>query len=129
MRMPSWVRCLPRRTAILAATLLLALLTLRAWDSQRGPPLAPWNLVVPEELRAGEIDATGRAGCPAAGDAAFTTVCAKATEALESEDRIRTNRYVASSPLHPARFAQDWNRSSSWRRRARRRAPWSCRMG
>ena len=33
------------------------------------------------------------------------------TAALEPEDRVRANRYFAGSPLHPGRFATDWNRS------------------
>ena len=111
MRLPPWVRRLPRRMALLAATLLVALLALRIWDSQRGPPLRPWHLVVPEELRAEEIDTTDWAGYLAAKAAAFATVRAEVTEALEPEDRIGANRYFAGGPLHPARFAQDWNRS------------------
>jgi alpha-beta hydrolase superfamily lysophospholipase len=111
MRMPRWVRRLPRRIALIAATLLVGLLVLRIWDSQRGPPLEPWHLVVPEELSAEEIDAADWAGYLAAEEAAFATVRAEVTGALEPEDRIRTNRYFTGSPVHPGRFAQDWNRS------------------
>ncbi|HEV7264145.1 MAG TPA: alpha/beta hydrolase [Falsiroseomonas sp.] len=111
MRLPRWVRRLPRRILLLAATLLVALLVLRIWDIQRGPPLEAWHLVVPEELRADEIDAADWAGYLAAEAAAFATVRTEVSGALEPEARIPANRYFAGSPLNPGRFASDWNRS------------------
>ncbi|MGK7869879.1 alpha/beta hydrolase [Falsiroseomonas sp. E2-1-a20] len=108
---PRWLRRLPGRIVVLAATLLLALLILRVWDTERGPPLAPWHLVVPEELRAEQIDSADWTGWLAAEAAAFATVRTKVTETLEPEDRFAANRYFADSPLHPARMVQDWNRS------------------
>jgi alpha-beta hydrolase superfamily lysophospholipase len=111
MRIRSWVRRLSRRIALVATMALLALLVLRVWDSQRGPPLGPWHLVVPEELRADDIDAADWPRYLAAEQAAFATVRAKVTGTLEPEDRIRLNRYFDGSPLYPGRFAQDWNRS------------------
>jgi alpha-beta hydrolase superfamily lysophospholipase len=111
MSMPQWVWRLLRRVALIAVTLLVILLILRVWDVQRGPPLAAWHLVVPEELRAGEMDATNWAGYLAAEAAAFATVRAEVTSALQPEDRTRANRYFIDSPLHPGRFVTDWNRS------------------
>lgn len=111
MRMPAWIRRLPRRLALGAAMLMVALLVLRIWDSQRGPPLSPWHLVVPEELGAKALDAADWPGYLAAEEAAFATVRHKVTEVLEPQDQIPANRYFAGSPLHPAHFAQDWNRS------------------
>lgn len=109
--MPAWIRRLPGRLALGVAMLLLLLFALRAWDSQRGPPLRPWHLVVPEEMDAAALDAADWPRYLAVEQAAFATVRARVTEALEPEDRIAPNRYFAGSPLHPARFAQDWNRS------------------
>jgi alpha-beta hydrolase superfamily lysophospholipase len=111
MRMPSWVRRLPKRIALGAAMLVVALLALRIWDTQRGPPLRPWHLVVPEEMHAEAIDAADWSRYLAVEEAAFATVRTKVTEALEPEDRTPANRYFAGSPLYPAHFAQDWNRS------------------
>ena len=111
MRMPAWIRRLPGRLAVGVAVVVAALLGLRIWDSQRGPPLAPWHLLVPEELRAEALDATDWPGYIAAEAAAFATVRSKVTDALEPPDRVPANRYFAASPLHPAHFAQDWNRS------------------
>ena len=88
--MPAWIRRLPRRLALGAAMLLVALLVLRIWDSQRGPPLSPWHLVVPEELSAKALDAADWPGYLAAEDAAFATVRHKVTEALEPQDGLYT---------------------------------------
>jgi alpha-beta hydrolase superfamily lysophospholipase len=109
--MPSWIRRLSKGAAVGAAALAVALLALRAWDSERGPPLRPWHLKVPEEMRAEAIDAADWPRYLAAEDAVFATVRTQVTEALDAEDRTPANRYFAGSPLHPARFAQDWNRS------------------
>ncbi|WP_240756714.1 alpha/beta hydrolase [Roseicella aquatilis] len=100
-----------RRIALLAVTLVILLLALRIWDTQRGPPLRPWHLVVPEELDAEAIDAADWLAYLTAEEAAFATVRDQVTSALEPEDRIPANRYFAGSPLHPGRFARDWNRS------------------
>ncbi|MDO9503040.1 carboxylesterase [Falsiroseomonas sp.] len=109
--MPWWVRRLPRRILLLTATLLVVLLALRIWDIRHGPPLAPWHLVVPEELRAEQIDAADWGRYLAAEAAAFATVRTEVTAALEPQDRIPANRYFTGSPLYPGRFVQDWNRS------------------
>ena len=91
--------------------LLFALLALRAWDAEQGPPLRPWHTVVPEELHAAALDTADWAVWLAAEQAALDTVRTQVTERLAPEDRIAANRYFAGSPLHPGRFPQDWNRS------------------
>ncbi|WP_376099895.1 alpha/beta hydrolase [Roseomonas sp. CCTCC AB2023176] len=89
----------------------IALVAFRAWDSERGPPLQPWHLVVPEELRAEALDAADWPDYLAAEEATFAAVRARVTEALEPEARIPANRYFRESPLFPGRFPRDWNRS------------------
>ena len=42
-----------KRAAWAVAVGLLTLLAVRAFDSQRGPPLESWHAVVPKELTAG----------------------------------------------------------------------------
>jgi alpha-beta hydrolase superfamily lysophospholipase len=102
-------RLLRRSAALLL--LLLALVGLRAWDATRGPPLRPWHTVIPEELDAGALDGADWGRYLAVEEAAFATVQAQVTEALEKEDRVLANRYFAGSPLYPKHFPQDWNRS------------------
>jgi len=100
-----------KRSAILAAVIAATVLALRAWDSQQGRPLARWHTFVPEELRAGELDRADWDAYLRAEEAAFASVEREVTAALEPEDRVPSNRYFAESPLHPARFPTDWNRS------------------
>ena len=43
--------------------------------------------------------------------AAFDAVHREVEEKLPPKDRVPVNRYFAGSPVHPGRFAQDWNHS------------------
>jgi alpha-beta hydrolase superfamily lysophospholipase len=100
-----------RRGAALALVAAATLLAMRAWDAQRGPPLRPWHRFVPAELRADRLDAADWARYLAAEDAALAAVRAEVSARLEEEDRVPSNRYDTASPVNPAGFAQDWNRS------------------
>jgi alpha-beta hydrolase superfamily lysophospholipase len=102
---------LVRRLALSLLVLLGGFVALRAWESGRGPGLRPWHTVVPPELDAKALDAADWAGFLAAEDAAFEVVRREVVGRLSPEDRSPANRYDPASPLHPARFATDWNRS------------------
>ena len=99
---------------LLVAFLLLlgGVLGLRIWDVERGPALRPWHMLVPPELDAAALDATDWAGFLAAEDRAFAAVQREVVARLRPKDRGPANRYDPASPLHPARFATDWNRSA-----------------
>lgn len=90
---------------------IATIVLVRAVDSLRGPPLQLWHKVIPHELKAAELDRTDWAGYLAAEDGVFRTVEQEVTAKLPQADRVPGNRYFAGSPLHPARFATDWNRS------------------
>lgn len=95
-----------------AVALVLALVVgVRAVQAVLGPELRPWHRVVPPELEAHELDRADWRAWLAAEDRAFETVRREVTERLEPEDRVPANRYFEASPLNPARFATDWNRS------------------
>ena len=100
-----------RRVLILAAAVFVTLFAVRAWDSQRGPPLEPWHTYVPRELSAREIDAADWAQYLKAEDAVFESVRAEVTDQLPERDRVPVNRYFAASPIYPGSFKHDWNRS------------------
>jgi len=109
--MRSRILRLLRRGTLLAFVAIATLLAVRAYDSLRGPPLEPWHTFVPNELRATELDDADWAEYLKAEDAVFAAVRREVTEQLDAEDRIPVNRYFDGSPIHPARFAKDWNRS------------------
>ena len=45
-----------RRVLVLVLVAVGAIVGLRAWDSQRGPPLEVWHTYVPHDLHAADID-------------------------------------------------------------------------
>lgn len=101
---------LKRGTALLAVA-LLTVLAVRVFDKERGPPLQPWHTHVPVELVGAALAAADWSRYIAAEDATFEDVRENVTQKLEGAARNPANRYFEGSPLHPARFAHDWNRS------------------
>ncbi|WP_050997915.1 alpha/beta hydrolase [Dyella japonica] len=98
-------------TSIVALVFLVSLLGIRAWDSQQGDPLAPWQTFVPDELTPSQLDATDWTGYLAAEQHAFDQVKTEVTDKLEPSERVATNRYFQGAPMYPGHFAHDWNRS------------------
>ena len=90
---------------------VFGLLGIRAWDSQRGPPLAVWHTYAPDELTAKDLEHLDWNGYLKAEAALFDQVRAKVTGKLEPDQRIAANRYFDGSPIYPGKFATDWNRS------------------
>jgi alpha-beta hydrolase superfamily lysophospholipase len=86
-------------------------LAARVFELTRGAPLSPWHEFVPEELHADAIDEADWPAYLAAEEAAFDAVRREVTEQLAPAERVAINRYFEGSPLHPGRFATDWNRS------------------
>ena len=58
------------------AVVLLTVLVVRAYDSQRGPPLELWHTYVPHELTAAEIDKSDWDAVPRRRAARSSTRCA-----------------------------------------------------
>ena len=100
-----------KRTALLVGAVVITLLAVRIWDTQRGPELELWHTFAPVELSAEELDEADWGRYLAAEQAAFDEVQAEVTADLDPEDRAPINRYFEGSPVYPGHFAQDWNRS------------------
>jgi alpha-beta hydrolase superfamily lysophospholipase len=101
-----------KRAVVLLAAVFVTLVAVRAWDSQRGPPLEPWHTFAPHELHARELDAADWPRYLQAEDAIFEAVRAEVTQRLPGRDRIPVNRYFEESPIYPGHFSRDWNRSA-----------------
>lgn len=93
------------------ALIAITLFAIRIYDTQRGPPLRPWHTFVPHEMRAQELDAADWKQYLAAEAKAFDEVKRKVSQNLAAEDRVPANRYFDGSPIYPAHFAQNFNRS------------------
>ena len=104
------LRLLKRATLLLVAV-AITLLAVRIYDTQNRPPLELWHTYAPTELSADEIDDADWPRYLAVEQAAFDAVHLEVDEKLDAEDRVPINRYFEGSPVHPASFAQDWNRS------------------
>jgi alpha-beta hydrolase superfamily lysophospholipase len=98
-------------TIALVSLVAITLFGVRAYDSQRGPPLEPWHTYIPHELRLDELDHASWADYLTAEDAIFDGVRKEVTQKLSPEERIPINRYFEDSPIYPGHFKQDWNRS------------------
>ena len=96
---------------ILVAVAAMTALAIRAWQSQRGPPLRPWHTHAPHELTAGAIARADWNAYLVAEQAVFDEVRTEVTQKLAPEDRVDANRYFDGSPIHPGKFVRDWNRS------------------
>jgi alpha-beta hydrolase superfamily lysophospholipase len=106
-----WLLKLLKWTVVLLVVAVAGLLGVRAWQVERGPPLAVWHTYSPNELRAEQLATLEWSDYIKAENAIFDDVRANVTDKLEPEDRVAANRYFAGSPIYPGRFATDWNRS------------------
>jgi alpha-beta hydrolase superfamily lysophospholipase len=100
-----------RRVAILLAVAAITLLALRVYDTQRGLPLARWHTYVPHELHAKDLDGADWSRYLAEEEKIFQSLRAEVTQKLDPDERVPVNRYFDASPIYPARFSQDFNRS------------------
>ena len=100
-----------KRGAMLLAVALFTFLAVRAYDKQRGPPLELWHTHAPPELSGAALRDADWDAWLAAENAAFADLRANVTAKLEGTTRNPANRYYEGSPLHPGRFAHDWNRT------------------
>ncbi|MGL4541682.1 MAG: hypothetical protein ACRCUI_04135, partial [Polymorphobacter sp.] len=94
---------------IIVAVVLLTIFAVRAWDSQRGAPLALWQTVVPHEMSAAELAAADWPAYLRAEEALMTEVRIAVSDRLAPADCTLSNRYCAKSPVYPPSFKQNWN--------------------
>ncbi|TWI01862.1 alpha-beta hydrolase superfamily lysophospholipase [Luteimonas cucumeris] len=109
--MPAKVVVWLKRLLWLLLIFVVALLSIRIWDSQRGPPLQPWHTYVPEELGAKALDAADWPAYLAHEARLFDAVHARMRKQLDTPMRVPSNRYYEGASMYPGRFAHDWNRS------------------
>ena len=100
-----------RRGAVLVLVALVTVLAIRAWDTQRGPPLEVWHTYIPEELAVEALDRASWDDYLAHEAGIFRGLVAEVSQKLEPDDQVPFNRYFTQSPIYPGGFAVDWNRS------------------
>lgn len=106
-----WLWRWTRRAAYALVAIVLVIIVVRVVDSQTGPALELWHTEVPDDLKAEQIHRLDWAGYMAAEQRVFAQVQREVTARIPPAAQTQENRFFAGSPIHPPRFAQDWNRS------------------
>jgi len=107
----SGVGSLARRLLVGIVLLVLVLIAIRAYLSTQGPPLRPWQTIVPEEPDAAVVAKMDWRAYTQAETAMFDDVHRKLHDKMEPSDKTLLNRYYDASLTSPLRFDRDWNRS------------------
>lgn len=110
-----------RRVLLGIVLLVILLVGIRAYLSTQGPPLRPWQTIVPEEPDAAEIAGMDWRAYTQAEAAMFEQVHRKLQAKLDPADRTPLNRYYDASLTSPLRFERDWNRSFAFEPRGKAR--------
>src|SRR5580704_6934198 len=97
--------------SIMLAVVAITFFAIRVYAAQRGPPLARWHTYVPHDLKAKELDATDWDHYRVREARILDDVRTEVTEKLSPDERVPMNRYFDGSPIYPAHFTQDFNRS------------------
>lgn len=95
-------------------TLLLALLVawgVIAYFAWQAVPLQLWHTFIPPELSADELDSSDWPAYLAREQQLFDLVEQEVVAKTPPEQQLAGNRYYQGSPINPARFQDDWNRS------------------
>ncbi|WP_342316720.1 alpha/beta fold hydrolase [Lysobacter sp. FW306-1B-D06B] len=100
-----------RKAVWFIAFVLLVLVCVRAYLSTQGPPLRPWQTIVPEEPSADTVAHGDWRAYVRAEDAMYAKLHGKLEKKMEPGDRTPLNRYYDASIVSPLRFERDWNRS------------------
>ena len=102
---------LARRLLLGIVLLVVALVGIRAYLSTQGPPLRPWQTIVPDEPSADAVAKMDWRAYTQVETAMFDQVHRKLRGKLEPSDNTPLNRYYDESLTSPLRFERDWNRS------------------
>ena len=117
-----------KRAALLLAAVVITLLAVRIYDTQRGPPLELWHTYAPPELSADELDEADWSRYLAAEQAAFDDVHGRGHGAARPRGPRSGQPLLRGQPgLSGGTSRRTGTAPTCWSRRARRSARWcSC---
>ncbi|HRD70976.1 MAG TPA: alpha/beta hydrolase [Legionella sp.] len=96
---------------IIIGIFLITLISIRAFDSQRGAPLKLWHTYVPKEIHKKDLEHMDWQQYIHAENKVFNAVEQEVTRKLPRKDRIASNRYYSKSPMYPPHLSTNWNHS------------------
>lgn len=97
--------------AMITGIVVLTVFGLRIYQTQRGLPLEPWHLYAPQEMSEAELNSADWRAYLDAEEKIFESLRANVTQKLPPDEQVPFNRYFEGSPVYPAHFKTDWNRS------------------
>lgn len=100
-----------KRAAIVLCIAAVLLLILRIAITERGPSLSLWHTWVPDELTDAQMDRASWQDYLGHEQTLFSEMKRNVTDKLQDDSPETFNRYAEKSPVYPAHFATDWNRS------------------
>jgi alpha-beta hydrolase superfamily lysophospholipase len=100
-----------KRVGALFGIVAVTLFGVRAYDSQRGPPLERWHTYVPHELGKAALDRSDWTAYLETEERIFTGVRKEVIGKMSPDESDSLNRYQDGSRVSPAHFNRDWNRS------------------
>lgn len=102
---------LAKKILLIVAMLLLCFFIGRIYQSEQGPPLHHWHTWSADEMSPDEIDHASFAGYLSREEAIFRDMRLNLDNRLSEDEKTAINRFNARSPVYPAHFHTDWNRS------------------
>jgi alpha-beta hydrolase superfamily lysophospholipase len=109
--MKRWIGRWVRRAVVLSALLVIAVPVVRAVQAWMAAPLEPWHTHIADEPDAPRLARMDWAAWMEAEARVFEGVAREVTAVVAQRAPDPGNRYDPRSPMHPPRFATDWNRS------------------
>ena len=100
-----------KRLALVVLGALVLFLGVRVWQLRHAPPLELWHTVVPDDLKAEQLEHLDWQGFLAAEDRAMAQVRSEVTDRLDPAEQQPFNRYFTGSPIFPGNYPTDWNRT------------------
>lgn len=102
---------LAKKIALVIGVVLIVLLAIRIYASQKGPALHVWHTWTADEMSVAEIDHASFAQYLTRENAIFTDLRSQVTDKTEESERTPLNRFYRHSLVWPGQFSPDANRS------------------
>ncbi len=102
---------LAKRIALVIGVVLIVLLAIRIYASQKGPALHVWHTWTADEMSVAEIDRASFTQYLTRENAIFSDLRSQVTDKTEASERTPLNRFYRQSLVWPGQFSPDANRS------------------
>ncbi|HDR2890720.1 TPA: alpha/beta hydrolase [Enterobacter asburiae] len=102
---------LAKKITLVIGVVLIVLLAIRIYASQKGPALHVWHTWTADEMSVAEIDRASFAQYLTRENTIFSDLSSQVTDKTEASERTPLNRFYRHSLVWPDQFTPDANRS------------------